>query len=196
MIRRKSGVLGILPQEHGFTLLINQGIPRSTGRVRLVSADPATRPAIEPDCFSDPADLRTLAKGAAHLRDMMDLPPLRDVIADEIQPEAPPHGIDDLIEDIRNSAATHYHGVGTCRMGRDPMAVVGADLKVHGVEGLRVADASVMPRIINGNTFAATVMIAERAVDFITGLPQGRTAYVKGKHHGTASSRTIWPSGF
>lgn len=169
VIRRKPGVLGILPRRHGFTLLVNQGIPRSTGRVRLVSADPEAWPAIHPDYFGDPRDMDDLAAAVAHLREMVLDGPLARVIEAELQPAAAPATPAELVADIRATATTHFHAVGTCRMGPDEAAVVGPDLRVRGVEGLRVVDASVMPRIINGNTFAATVMVAERAAAMMLG---------------------------
>lgn len=177
VIRRKPGIFGILPQEHGFTLLVNQGIPRSTGRIHLVRERGTLRAVIEPDCFDDPRDVTTLARGITHLRAMMRQSPLAGIVAGELAPDGAAHAGGDLIDDIRANAATHYHPVGTCRMGTDDLAVVGPDLRLRGIEGVRIADASVMPRIVNGNTFAATVMVAERAAEFITGrAPAGPLA--------------------
>ena len=93
----------------------------------------------------------------------------RQVIEAEVQPAGPVDTLDDIKADIRATCATHYHPVGTCRMGSDATAVVDPQLRVRGVEGLRVADASIMPRLVRGSTFAPTVMIAEKASDLIRG---------------------------
>jgi choline dehydrogenase len=167
VIRRGPGVFGVLPTEHGFTLLLNHGSPFSRGRVRLKSGDPLAKAAIFPEYFSDPRDIDILAKGAERVRAMMHQPALRDVLGREIQPKGPIRTRDDIADDIRLTTVTHYHAGGTCRMGSDPDSVVDPELRVRGVEGLRVADASVMPVMINGNTYAAAVMIGEKAADLI-----------------------------
>lgn len=167
VIRRGPGVLGILPQRHGFTVLLNQCVPYSRGRVTL-GANPATdRPIIAPNYFSDPRDLDILARGTMRVRAMMQAPALANVIDAEIQPQGPISGLDDLKADIRATCVTHYHAVGTCRMGSDARSVVDLELRVRGISGLRVVDASIMPTIIRGSTFAPTVMIAEKASDII-----------------------------
>lgn len=167
VIRRGPGVLGILPRRHGFTLLLNPAIPFSRGEVRLQSPIRTVRPAIHPNYFSDERDLEMLAKGASRVRDLMSSPSLARVIEEEIQPRGPVHTLEDLKADIRETCVTHYHAAGTCRMGGDLASVVDPALRVRGVEGLRVADASIMPRLIRGSTFAPTVMIAEKAADLI-----------------------------
>lgn len=169
VIRRRPGILGILPQRHGFTLLLNQGIPRSVGQVTLASADPLAAPRIQPGYFSDPADTTDLIEGIRRLQALMREAPLAGVIEAQIQPAGTPRTDAELAADIASSATTHFHPVGTCRMGLDADAVVTPDLRLRGLDGLRIADASVMPRIVNGNTFAATLMIGERAAEFILG---------------------------
>ena len=169
VIRRKPGVFGILPQRHGFTVLLNQSVPYSRGAVTMTTADPTRPPAIRPDYFSDPRDLDILARGIQRVREIMRAPALAAVIEAEVQPAGPVDTIDDIKADIRATCATHYHPVGTCRMGSDATAVVDPQLRVRGVEGLRVADASIMPRLVRGSTFAPTVMIAEKASDLIRG---------------------------
>lgn len=169
VIRRGPGVLGVLPRRHGFTLLVNQCVPHSRGRITLRSADPTQRPLIEPNYFSDDRDLDILARGAQRVRELATAPSLATVIEAEIQPAGCIRTLDDLKADIRATCVTHYHAAGTCRMGPDPASVVDPQLRVRGVEGLRVADASVMPRLIKGSTFAPTVMIAEKAHDLIKG---------------------------
>lgn len=167
VIRRKPGVLGILPTEHGFTLLLNHGSPFSRGKVRLKSGNPLADAAIHPDYFSDPRDIGILAKGALKAREIVHSGPLGKMLGRELQPTAPPRTQADVEADIRGTAATHYHPGGTCRMGSDAASVVDPQLRVRGVDRLRVADASIMPVMVNGNTYAASMMIGERAAELI-----------------------------
>lgn len=167
VIRRKPGVFGVLPQRHGFTVLLNPAIPFSRGSVGLASGDPMAPPAISPNYFSDPRDLDIMATGAQRVRAMMKAPALSAVIETEIQPVEAPKTIEELKDDIRATCATQYHAAGTCRMGSDSSSVVDPQLRVRGVQGLRVVDASIMPRLVRGSTFAPTVMIAEKASDMI-----------------------------
>jgi choline dehydrogenase len=167
VIRRRPGVLGTLPKEHGFTLLLNHGSHFSRGRVRLKSADPLAHAAIDPNYFSDPRDITILARGAERVRDMLRRPAMAAVLGREIQPKGPIRSLADIEADIRATTITHYHPGGTCRMGADDDAVVDPQLRVRGIEGLRVADASIMPVMINGNTYAAAMMIGEKAADLI-----------------------------
>ncbi|MEO3388842.1 GMC family oxidoreductase N-terminal domain-containing protein [Mesorhizobium sp. CAU 1741] len=167
VIRRKPGLLGILPQEHGFTLLLNHGSPFSRGEVRLKSGDPLMHAEISPNYFSDPRDIRILARAAKRVQDMVRAGPLGRVLGRELQPAKPTATNAEITADIRATAATHYHAAGTCRMGSDPRAVVDPQLRVNGISRLHVADASVMPVLVNGNTYAPTIMIAEKAADLI-----------------------------
>ena len=167
VIRRKPGVLGILPTEHGFTLLLNHGSPFSRGEIRLKSADPAAHAAIHPNYFSDPRDVGVLARGARRVHEIVRSGPLAKVLGREIQPVRPTATIAEIEADIRATTVTHYHAVGTCRMGSDAASVVDPQLRVRGVARLHVADASVMPVLVNGNTYAAAIMIAEKAADMI-----------------------------
>ena len=167
VIRRKPGVLGILPTEHGFTLLLNHGSPFSRGEVRLKSADPLAHAAIFPNFFSDPRDIQILAKGAQRAREIVNMAPLGPLLGKELLPATSPSTPEELEADIRASATTHYHPVGTCRMGNDRDSVVDPQLRVRGVDRLFVADASIMPSLINGNTYAASIMIGEKASNLI-----------------------------
>ncbi len=167
VIRRKPGVLGVLPSEHGFTLLLNHGSPHSRGDVRLKSADPLAHPAIRPNYFSDPRDIGILARGTRRVHEIVRASPLGRILGRELQPERPTITLAEIEEDIRRTTVTHYHPVGTCRMGSDADSVVDPQLRVRGVERLHVADASVMPVLVNGNTYAATIMVAEKAADLI-----------------------------
>jgi len=139
--------------------------PKSMGHVGLHSADPARPPRIDPAYLSDPADMQALKRGVRMLEQIMAAAPLVPWRGRQLYPH---DGSDAALEaDIRARADTIYHPVGTCRMATGNDAVVGPDLKVHGIDGLRVVDASVMPRLIGGNTNAATMMIAEKAADMM-----------------------------
>ncbi|MDI6028563.1 GMC family oxidoreductase N-terminal domain-containing protein [Corticibacterium sp. UT-5YL-CI-8] len=170
VIRRKPGVFGILPTEHGFTLLLNHGSPFSRGEVRLKSSNPTVPAAIFSNFFSDPRDIDILAEGARRARDLVHSAPLGQILGRELLPAKPAATREDFEADIRSTATTHYHPVGTCRMGSDSQSVVDPQLRVRGVDRLYVADASIMPVLINGNTYAASVMIGEKAADIIGSL--------------------------
>ena len=167
VIRRRPGLIGTLPQEHGFTLLLNHGAHFSRGRVSLRSADPLAHVKIQPNYFDDPRDISILARGVEKVRDMIRRPAMAAVLGREIQPAGPIKTRADIEADIRATTSTHYHAGGTCRMGHDDASVVDPRLRVRGVEGLRVADASIMPTMLNGNTYAGALMIGEKAADLI-----------------------------
>ncbi len=152
---------------HGLTLAVLFLQPDSRGDIRLASADPAEPPVIDPGYLTAESDLRGLLAGLRIAERLCDTVALRPYVG---APMAPwPGKVDDakLATLVREHAQTAYHPVGTCRMGTDDAAVVDCELRVRGLDGLRVVDASVMPRIIRGHTHAATVMIAERAADLI-----------------------------
>jgi choline dehydrogenase-like flavoprotein len=152
----------------GFSCHVCALRPNSRGSVGLQSAHPAQPPRIDPGFLSDPRDLPVLMAGARAMQAVMEGPELAPWRGRQLYPH---DGSDAALEaDIRSRADTIYHPVGTCRMGRDDMAVTDPLLNVHGVTGLRVVDASVMPRLISGNTNAPTIMIAERAADLIKGV--------------------------
>ena len=139
--------------------------PQSRGTVRLGSPDPRAAPRIDPAFLSDPRDLHLLMQGARQMEAILNGAALAPWRGRRLYPH---DGSDAALEaDIRARADTIYHPVGTCRMGQDAMAVTDPHLRVRGVEGLRVADASVMPTLTGGNTNAPTIMIAERAADMI-----------------------------
>ena len=143
--------------------------PRARGEIRLSSADPAAKPAIVGNHLTDPADLDALVWGLKTARQLVATSPLAAAVGREIYPG--PTAIDDeaLAADVRRRLELLYHPVGTCRMGAGDEAVVDPELRVRGVQGLRVVDASVMPTITRGNTNAPTIMIAEKGADLILG---------------------------
>ncbi|HEV2857136.1 MAG TPA: GMC family oxidoreductase N-terminal domain-containing protein [Solirubrobacterales bacterium] len=143
--------------------------PRARGWVRLRSADPAAKPRILTNSLADEEDVQALAAGVHRAREIAAAGPLAEVLGREIFPGPEVDTEDAIVADIRRRVELLYHPVGTCRMGSGEDAVVAPDLRVHGLDRLRVVDASVMPIIPNGNTNAPTIMIAEKAADLIRG---------------------------
>jgi choline dehydrogenase len=139
----------------------------SRGSVRLRSADPTWAPAIDAGYLTDPRDLEALVTGMERARDIASAGPLAGMLADEWSPGDTVRGREALKAKARETLESLYHPVSSCRMGTDDEAVVDPQLRVHGVDGLRVVDASVMPTLVRGNTNAPTIMIAERASDLI-----------------------------
>jgi len=152
---------------HGFSCHVCILNPKSRGEVFLQSGDPMAAPGIDPKFLSDDHDLDVLKRGAKQTRAVLQAPALAPYRHKEL------FGVHDNTTDaeweqhIRNRADTVYHPAGSCKMGVDDMAVVDAQLRVHGLEGLRVADASVMPTVVSGNTNAPTIMIGEKCADMI-----------------------------
>ena len=156
---------------HGLTLNSCVAKPRSRGSVQLASADPKDQPLVDPNYLADPEDLRLSIGGVRRAREILGQEPLRSMIAREIFPGPDRVSDADLAEHAKRFVKTVYHPVGTCRMAHDGDAggVLGADMRVRGVAGLRVIDASAIPTIISGNTNAAVLVVADKAVEFITG---------------------------
>lgn len=154
---------------HGFSCHVCVLRPKSVGSVEIASRDPMQDPLIDPALLAHDDDMTTLIKGYKVMQEIMKSPPLARHVTEVLYK---PHLSDEAeIEDeIRSRADTVYHPVGTAKMGTDTMAVVSPkDLMVYGVEGLRVADASIMPTLIGGNTNAPAIMIGEKASDMILG---------------------------
>ena len=143
--------------------------PESRGTVRLASPDPADTPLIDPNYWAEPTDRAMAFRGLRLAREMMRQDALKPFVAREALPGPEVDGEAALFDYACANAKTDYHPVGTCRMGSEDMAVVDADLRVRGIEGLRVADSSVMPRVPSSNTNAPTIMVGEKASDLILG---------------------------
>jgi choline dehydrogenase-like flavoprotein len=159
------------PVGHGFAISPVGLYPRSRGRVTSASADPFDAPLIDPNLLSAPEDLAPLINGIRLARKVFACPAFAKYRAEEISPGSAAASDAELAAYVRAEAYTVHHPVSTCRMGSDAGAVVDPQLRVIGLNNLRVADASVFPSIIGGNTNAAVVMIAEKASDLILGRP-------------------------
>ncbi|HTW38264.1 MAG TPA: GMC family oxidoreductase N-terminal domain-containing protein [Steroidobacteraceae bacterium] len=178
-----------LPIGHGFAVSVVNLYPRSRGRLTLASADPRVPPAIDPNLLGVPEDLDPLVRGLELARRIAAAPSFARYRAVEVAPGPAVQGEAGLGEYVRRSATTVHHPVSTCRMGPGTDCVVDPQLRVRGLEGLRVADASIFPSIVGGNTNAAVVMIAEKASDMILGRPAPRPLELTG-----AVSRVAAPS--
>jgi choline dehydrogenase-like flavoprotein len=152
---------------HGFSCHVCNLRPASRGRVFLKSADPMADPAIDPNYLSDQRDLDLTIKGAKITRDILEAPALAPYRKSEMFGTHGGMSDDEWTRHIRARADTIYHPVGTCKMGVDDLAVVDTELKVRGLQGLRVVDASVMPTLVGGNTNAPTIMMAEKIADLM-----------------------------
>ncbi|MGQ0698614.1 MAG: GMC family oxidoreductase [Panacagrimonas sp.] len=155
--------------EEGCMAVMNGSRPRSAGTVKIQSGDPTVAPIIDPQYFSDPDDLRVLREGIRLSREIIAQKAYDDFRGTEYAPGSAATSDADLDTYIRNNANSLYHPVGTCKMGSDEMAVVDSSLRVRGIEGLRVIDASIMPNIISGNTNCPAMMIGEKGADLILG---------------------------
>jgi choline dehydrogenase len=157
--------------DYGWGYAIVAGIirPLSRGRLWLRSADPGDAPALDPHYLEDPADVRALLAALTMSREIGAGAALKDWRASEIAPGPDARTKEELTEYGMRNLISYHHQVGTCKMGIDRLAVTAPDLRVHGVDGLRVADASVMPAVTSGNTNAASLMIGERCADFLVG---------------------------
>ncbi len=161
--------------EHGFVKPVGNGFtfgptllqPESRGYISLKSTDPLAHPKIQPNYFSAENDVKVLVEGIKIARKLAKHSAFAPYLGEEYLPGAAVTSDEALADYVRNKSETLYHPVGTCKMGNDAMAVVDSQLRVHGLEGLRVVDASIMPQVVRGNTNAPTIMIAEKAADLI-----------------------------
>ena len=142
----------------------------------IKSADPNERPAIRFNFLSARADREGLLAAIRKGRELMTTSPLKEMTGEEIAPGAHLATDDELLDWVRHNAETTYHPVGTCKMGGDAMAVVDQELRVHGIEGLRVADASIMPTLTSGNTNAPAIMIGEKCAEMVLAAAAARKA--------------------
>jgi choline dehydrogenase-like flavoprotein len=152
---------------HGYSCHVCLLDPASRGSVQLASADPMAAPRIDPNFFGVPDDLDRLVAGFKKTRHILAQPAIAALAARESKSCASASSDIEIAQFIRQHADTIYHPVGSCRMGKGPLDVVDAQLRVRGVAGLRVVDASIMPSIVRGNTNAPVIMIAEKAADLI-----------------------------
>jgi choline dehydrogenase len=168
----KQGFVGMLDDYPGMTCGVWQHRPESTGYVRARSADPFEDPVIQPNYLADPMDRRVLIAGMKLARRLLHTPELGHYFDGDMLPAPEVQSDDEFLGYARQYGSTAYHLIGTARMGpaTDPTAVVDDQLRVHGMLGLRVADASIMPTMPSANTYATTMMIAEKASDMIRGL--------------------------
>ena len=164
-IEKKNGVMEPL-KDSGVMVMPNYGNPSGQGSVRLRSANPNEKPKILPRLVED-ADIDKFVSAFKACRKIMEQSPMRDTIIEEVAPGPSVSTDEEIAEYIRRESHPHYHPVGTCKIGTDAMAVVDPKLKVYGIEGLRVADASVAPLLVNANTNAMSIMIGEKAADLI-----------------------------
>ena len=151
----------------GFSIASFALRPESQGSIHARSADIREPPAIVANYLTDERDVATALRAARLVRRIVAEASLARFVVRELRPGPDARSDDELLGWIRASALTSYHPIGTCRMGDDPMAVVDHRLRVHGLEGLRVADASIMPTMVSSNTNAPTIMIGEKAADLI-----------------------------
>ena len=158
---------------HGFSCHVCLLRPRSRGSVTLASKDPLAAPLIDPNFLADRDDMERLMRGFKLMRHILAQPALAVVGGRELAASAAAQTDAAIEHFIRDHADTIYHPVGSCRMGNGPLDVVDAQLRVHGIEGLRVVDASIMPRVVGGNTNAPVIMIAEKAADMIRAAKTG-----------------------
>ncbi len=160
-----------IPHGHGFSFHISLLQPRSRGRLTLASADPAAKPKLHGHFLSDPGgeDLEGLVRGVKITRRLAQAPAMDAYRGEETFPGPKVQTDDEIRQFTRDTLGTTFHPAGTCKMGRDRMAVVDPELRVRGVAGLRVVDASIMPNVISGNTNGPVIMIAEKGADMILG---------------------------
>jgi choline dehydrogenase len=141
--------------------------PESKGHVHITAADACRPPAINFNFLSSPPDAELTLRAVRIAREIMTAPAMTPFQMSEAAPGANRTSDDEILDWVKKAAETTNHPVGTCKMGSDPMAVVDAQLRVHGIAGLRVADASIMPTLTSGNTNAPSIMIGEKAADMV-----------------------------
>jgi choline dehydrogenase len=156
-----------IAKQSGFTCYAHPMRPESKGRIHITSADPHRPPAINFNFLSAPPDAELTVRAIRIARAIMTAPAMTPLQVTEVAPGAERTTDDEIIDWVKKAAETTYHPVGTCKMGTDAMAVVDPQLRVIGIAGLRVADASIMPTLTSGNTNAPSIMIGEKAADLV-----------------------------
>jgi choline dehydrogenase len=156
-----------IAKEAGFTCYAHPMRPESKGHVHIGSSDARRPPVINFNFLSSPPDAELTVRAIRIARSVMTAPAMASLRLTEVAPGPARQTDDEIIDWVKGAAETTYHPVGTCKMGSDPMAVVDPQLRVHGIEGLRVADASIMPTLTSGNTNAPSIMIGEKAADMV-----------------------------
>jgi choline dehydrogenase len=156
-----------IAKQAGFTCYAHPMRPESKGHIHIASADPKRPPAINFNFLSTPPDAELTVKAIRIARAIMTAPAMAPLQVTEDAPGTDRNTDDEIIDWVKSYAETTYHPVGTCKMGSDAMAVVDARLRVHGITGLRVADASIMPTLTSGNTNAPSIMIGEKAAAMV-----------------------------
>ena len=157
----------LLEDEPGMTVILGQCRPDSRGSIHIKSPTPGTEPAIRPNFLSAQTDRDAAVAGMQIARRIMQQPAIAKYVAFENKPGSKVQSYDEWLAYARHTGTTTFHVIGTCKMGSDPMAVVDDRLRVHGIAGLRVIDASIMPTVPSGNTNAPTIMVAEKGADMI-----------------------------
>ncbi len=156
-----------IDEESGITTFTHPLRSESTGSIHIGSDDPYVQPEINFNFLSSPPDAEITLHGIRMTREIMGMPAMQHLQVEEIFPNPGLQDDDELMAWVKQTAETTYHPVGTCKMGSDPLAVVDERLRVHGLTGLRVADASIMPTLSSGNTNAPSIMIGEKASEMI-----------------------------
>jgi choline dehydrogenase-like flavoprotein len=165
----EAGVPTVLNGASGVTLNSYALRPKSRGSVTLQSADPAAKPIVDPNFLAEPEDLRISAEGVRISREIIAQPAMQKLVSVIRSPDETVRTKADFETYVRRFGRTGYHPTSTCRMGEDEMAVLDASLRVRGLDGIRICDASAMPSLVGSNTNAVTVMIGEKAADLIRG---------------------------
>ncbi len=156
-----------ISRQSGVTCYAHPMRPESRGHIHVVSSDPGKPPAINFNFLSSPVDAALTVRAIRIARAIMTAPAMAPLQVSELAPGSDKDSDDEILDWVKAAAETTYHPVGTCKMGADSMAVVDAQLRVHGIDGLRIADASIMPTLISGNTNAPSIMIGEKAADMV-----------------------------
>jgi choline dehydrogenase len=156
-----------LHEKPGFMVAMNQSRPQSRGALKIKSANPKEHPSIHANYLGEEIDRRTTVEGIKFVRRISETKAVKHYVAEELAPSLKYRTDDELLDYARNNGGSIYHPAGTCKMGTDPLSVVDDQLKLRGIAGLRVADASVMPQVVSGNTNAACIMIGEKCADLV-----------------------------